>query len=188
MNAAVIAQFKTKYETLSGIAHVAQNALEVAEVVMSILQASEGKRVALGEMPEAVTEAVESACQAAGIEVLKPPFDNTLLPKSIDDAEVGVSWAAFAVAETGSLVEFATNDATRLVSTLPDTHVGIVLASELVETLKEAASPIRAFLEANPESANVTFISGPSRTADIEMKLTLGVHGPEVAHAVILQD
>jgi L-lactate utilization protein LutC len=58
---------------------------------------------------------------------LKPPFDHRQLPQAIDAARVGVSWAALAVAETGSLVEFATDDALRLVSALPRIHVGRIL-------------------------------------------------------------
>jgi L-lactate dehydrogenase complex protein LldG len=94
--------------------------------------------------------------------------------------------AAFAIAETGTLVEFTTNDATRLVSTLPRVHIGVCRADAIVETLKDAAVLMRDFYTENPKGAVVTFISGPSRTGDIEMRLTLGVHGPEVAHAVVL--
>jgi L-lactate dehydrogenase complex protein LldG len=91
-----------------------------------------------------------------------------------------------AVAETGSLVEFATDDALRLVSALPRIHVGIFCARDLLATHKEAVAPIRNFFIENTQNATATFISGPSRTGDIEMRLTLGVHGPEVAHAVVI--
>jgi L-lactate dehydrogenase complex protein LldG len=83
-------------------------------------------------------------------------------------------------------VEFATDDALRLVSALPRIHVGIFRAYDLLATHKEAAAPIREFFIENTQNATATFISGPSRTGDIEMRLTLGVHGPEVAHAVVL--
>ena len=129
---------------------------------------------------------LEGRCADAGVDLLKPPYDGSALPGAIDAAHVGVSWAEFAVAEAGALVEFATNDATRLVSTLPRVHLGIVRAEEIKESLMDAGPRIRAFMAAQPENATVTFISGPSRTADIEMRLTLGVHGPEMAHAVIL--
>lgn len=185
MNSGLVEQFEKKYTSLSGHPHRAESAGELAAVVLDIVRETAGRRVALGELPPDVEKAIVTACSNANIEVLKPPYDNRTLPHAIDGAQIGVSWAAFAVAESGSLIELTTNDATRLVSTLPRIHVGIFFAEDLLPTLKSAAVPLRAFFEAHPHHATATFISGPSRTADIEMRLTLGVHGPEVAHAVV---
>ena len=79
----------------------------------------------LPSCPDGLDDAIERACVDAGIDVHMPPFDSSELPHAIDIAEVGVSWAVFAVAESGSLVEFALDDAVRLVSTLPRVHIGI---------------------------------------------------------------
>ena len=184
----VIERFVSKYETLSGRAHLADSAESAAEAVLSVLHDAGGTRLAAAELPDELTRTLEQRCVQAGVELLKPPYDGRSLPGAIDAAHVGVSWAEFAVAEAGALVEFATNDATRLVSTLPRIHLGIVRAEEIEASLLDAGPRIRAFMAAQPENATVTFISGPSRTADIEMRLTLGVHGPEMAHAVILND
>ena len=83
-------------------------------------------------------------------------------------------------------MEFATDDAHRLVSALTLVHIGVFRAADIVENLMEAAAPIRNFYNANPRNATVSFISGPSRTADIEMRLILGVHGPAETHAIII--
>lgn len=186
MNAELIDSFVKKYASLSGIAHVADGADAVAPIVVQVLREVACKRVALAELPDGLDDAIQSACADAGIEVLAPPFDNRALPHAIDAAEVGVSWAVFAVAESGSLVEFALDDAARLVSTLPRVHIGIFKADMLLENLKDAAEPLRRFFVDHPHNVTATFISGPSRTADIEMRLTLGVHGPEVAHAIAI--
>jgi len=74
----------------------------------------------------------------------------------------------------------------RLVTSLPLVHISLVRALDLVATLKEAAAPIRDFYNENPLNATVSFISGPSRTADIEMRLILGVHGPAETHVIIV--
>ena len=186
MTADVIERFVTKYEMLSGQVHQADSAESAVESVLSVLHDAGGTRLAAAELPDALMRTLERRCTDAGVDLLKPPYDGSTLPGAIDAAHVGVSWAEFAVAEAGALVEFATNDATRLVSTLPRIHLGIVRAEEIRESLMDAGPRIRAFMAAQPENATVTFISGPSRTADIEMRLTLGVHGPEMAHAVIL--
>ncbi len=125
--------------------------------------------------------------QQAGIRVLRPPYAYEDLPLQLDQAQVGVSMADYAIAETGTLVEIATNDADRLVSSLPRIHVGVFDASTLLERLFDSAPRIRESFREHGDGCVVSFISGPSRTGDIELKLTLGVHGPEVAHAVILE-
>jgi L-lactate dehydrogenase complex protein LldG len=186
MDQDLVSQFKHKYESLAGIVHIVENEEAAAGVVLQILKEAQGRRLALGDLPEPLLKPIETACADAGIIVLKPPFDNRELPHAIDAAQVGVSWAALAVAETGSLVEFATNDALRLISALPRIHVGIFCERDLLATHKQAAAPIREFFIENTQNATASFISGPSRTGDIEMRLTLGVHGPEVAHAVVL--
>ncbi len=187
MSAELIDAFVEKYASLSGIAHVAENADAVAPIVVSVLREVNCKRVVFAELPDGLDDAIKHACEDAGVDVGMPPFNSSELPHVIDAAEVGVSWAVFAVAESGSLVEFALDDAVRLVSTLPRVHIGIFKASTLLEYLKDAAAPLRQFYLDHPENATATFISGPSRTADIEMKLTLGVHGPEVAHAIVIK-
>ena len=188
MTEETVSEFKEKYESLAGVVHVVDGIAEAAETVFSILREAGSKCVALGDIPEGVAEAVAERCASDGIELVGPRYRSADLPGAIDAAQAGVAGAAFGIAETGTIVEFATNDATRLVSSLPLLHVAVLRAADLVETLMEAAAPIRDFYERNPKDGGVTFISGPSRTADIEMRLTLGVHGPAASHVVVLRE
>ncbi|HVN19769.1 MAG TPA: lactate utilization protein [Dongiaceae bacterium] len=90
------------------------------------------------------------------------------------NARVGISQMDWGLANTGTLVQDATAVAQRLVSTLPNIHIAIVHSSEILAdlpTLLTKADPKRA--------AYISLITGPSRTADIERVLTIGVHGPE---------
>lgn len=89
-------------------------------------------------------------------------------------ATFGVSQMDWALADTGTLVQDATDIALRLVSTLPAVHVALVTTAALVPdlpTLLPRLSPAK--------SRHLAFITGPSRTADIERVLTIGVHGPK---------
>lgn len=185
-NPAVVERFIRAFEAVSGVAHVAGTPDDVAEKAFAILHEKQPSRIALAGLPEEIVAGVERRCAAAGIEVVKDPFFSSELPAAIDAAQVGITGIAFAVAQTGTLVEIATDDATRLVSALPRTHIGIVRAADLVEQYEDAAPRIRALFQLHPENCVVSFLSGPSRTGDIELKLTLGVHGPESAHAIVV--
>jgi len=182
-----VEQFKARYESLAGQVHVVADVAEAVRVIATVFAEAKATRVALAELPEGLGRALEGHCADVQIEVLKPPFDRSTLPHAIDEAQVGVGGARFAIGDFGTLVEVATNDANRLVSALPRTHVGVVRAADILATHEEAAPLIRDIFEKHGTDCSVSFISGPSRTGDIEMKLTLGVHGPGVSHAVIIE-
>ncbi|MFQ5794852.1 MAG: lactate utilization protein C [Candidatus Bipolaricaulia bacterium] len=183
-----VQRFKEKYESLAGKVHLAADAIEVVELVSQILQEADATCVALADLPEELQRAIAQHCVEAGIQVVQPPFDGASLPQALDAVQVGVNTAAFGIADTGTLVEVATDDAFRLVSTLPRVHVSVIRTEDLVATLEDVAPRLREIYERQPRNCTVIFISGPSRTGDIEMQLVLGVHGPEQTHAVVLQE
>lgn len=89
-------------------------------------------------------------------------------------AKVGISEMSFAVADTGSLVQDQAAPQQRLVSSLTGIHIAIVPSSNIV------SDKTALFARINPKTSRyIAFITGPSRTADIERVLTIGVHGPE---------
>lgn len=90
-------------------------------------------------------------------------------------AEVGVTGCDAAVAETASLVLFSGPGRARTVSLLPPVHVALVERHQLYYSLAEVFDKERARMR---RAASCTVITGPSRTADIELTLTLGIHGP----------
>ena len=186
MNEDILRKFQQKHESLAGVIHRVSGINAAADRVIAILQEKRAAKVAMSNLPEELSSALELRCAEAGMELLKPPFGGPDIPGALDSVEVGISWADFAIAETGAVVEFTVDDSHRLVSMLPQVHVAVLRAAEVVETLQEAAAPIRNFYRQNPLNAIVSFISGPSRTGDIEMRLILGVHGPAETHAVII--
>ena len=102
---------------------------------------------------------------------------------SASAATVGISQMDLGVADTGTLVQNATAVEQRLVSTLPSIHIAIVETGAIVPDLNAALSRYGA---APP--SYLSFITGPSRTADIERVLTIGVHGPERLVIVCVDD
>jgi L-lactate utilization protein LutC len=96
--------------------------------------------------------------------------------------DAGITTAQAAIAETGTLVLDSAHERHRLVSLVPPVHIAIVRASTICETLGEALALLRKDQEISPA---VTFITGPSRTADIELTLTIGVHGPQELYVIV---
>jgi L-lactate dehydrogenase complex protein LldG len=90
-------------------------------------------------------------------------------------AEVGLTACDAAIAETGSLLLASAPGRPRTASMLPACHIAVVRDGDLHATLHGALAAVRA---AHPHASGLHQITGPSRTADIELKLTLGVHGP----------
>jgi L-lactate dehydrogenase complex protein LldG len=97
---------------------------------------------------------------------------------------VGISGAYCAIAETGTLITLSGAPTPASTSLLPETHIAILPASRVVRGMEEAWRLVRAELGRLPRAVN--FISGPSRTADIEQTVTLGAHGPYRVHIVLI--
>lgn len=97
---------------------------------------------------------------------------------------IGLTGALAAVADSGSLVLQMGEGRGRFASLLPEVHIALVQAEQLFLSLNHF---IRAYPEVNKESSNTVFITGPSRTGDIEGVLTLGVHGPKQLHVIMIQ-
>ena len=97
---------------------------------------------------------------------------------------VGITGCFCALAETGTLLQLSANARPASTSLVPDTHIAIVPAGRIVNGMEEAWALVRKECEALPRAVN--FISGPSRTADIEQTLVLGAHGPYRVHIVVV--
>jgi L-lactate dehydrogenase complex protein LldG len=97
---------------------------------------------------------------------------------------LGVTGCYCAMAETGTLMLLGDNERHGVTSLLPETHVAIVPASSLVWGMEEGWAKLRAERGAPPRAVN--FVSGPSRTGDIEQTLVLGAHGPCRVHLILL--
>lgn len=105
------------------------------------------------------------------------------------EAQMGISGANIAVAETGGIVLVSNEGNGRLVTTLPDIHVAIVGYEKLVPTMDDANAILKVLSKSGTgqkQTAYVSFITGPSRTTDIEKTLALGVHGPKELHIIFV--
>jgi L-lactate dehydrogenase complex protein LldG len=105
------------------------------------------------------------------------------------DCDVGLSAAQLGIAETGTLVLESSVERHRLVSLVPPAHVVLLRTKDLVETMGEALDRVRGGDESIEVSSRaITFVTGPSRTSDIELTLAIGVHGPQIVHVILIDD
>jgi L-lactate dehydrogenase complex protein LldG len=103
----------------------------------------------------------------------------------LDPVPVGLTGAVAGLADTGSLAVISGPGRGRMASLLPPAHIAVLRAGQIVPSLTD-------FLARHPDAAddgsNLVIITGPSRTGDIEMTLSRGVHGPGVVHVVVIDD
>ena len=99
---------------------------------------------------------------------------------------VGITGAFCAIAETGTLMLLSGAATPGATSLLPETHIAVLRRSRIVRSMEDAWALQRAEHGADAMPRAVNFISGPSRTADIEQTLVLGAHGPYRVHLVII--
>ena len=147
----------------------------LAQIISELQESAPAMRVALSDAP-----LVSELTRGIAVEQLQicPPVSELF------SYDVGVTMAQAAIAETGTLVLESERERHRLVSLLPPVHVAIVRAHDICLTIGDALKQLRG--DDKCLSRAITFITGPSRTADIELTLTVGVHGPKELFVIIL--
>jgi L-lactate dehydrogenase complex protein LldG len=183
-----VAMFLKNLEAVGGRCFVAQTHVEVAQIVADIITELRAKsqpvqRVALSNDPQ-VEQLMKSASN--DVEVTTTPN-----PADLFRYDIGISTAQAGIAETGTLVLDSESERHRLVSLVPPVHIAIVNAGNICRTLAEALAGVRTSRNAQgtPQTRElsrvITFITGPSRTADIELTLAIGVHGPKELYVIV---
>jgi L-lactate dehydrogenase complex protein LldG len=111
------------------------------------------------------------------------PGDPAAVKEACAAADIGVTTAEYGMCDTGALVVLASSRESRLASLLPTIHVTVLPAERILTGLDELFTVMP---DPGAVSSSMVLIGGPSKTADIEQILTLGVHGPREIHLVIV--
>jgi len=176
-----VEMFCERLESVGGhctVVHDEPEAVRVlTQIILELQSRVPAKRIALSDAP-LVTELT----RGLPVEELQicPPVSELF------NYDVGVTMAQAAIAETGTLVLESEKERHRLVSLLPPVHVAIVRSADICSTIGDALKQLRGREE--EMSRAITFITGPSRTADIELTLTVGVHGPKELYVIVLDN
>ncbi|MGB4063958.1 MAG: lactate utilization protein C [Azonexus sp.] len=171
MNADLVGRFRAKAEYLASTVAVVSSPAQVPLAVATYL-------VANGLAAEAVATADVASLDWAGSGL------NVKARPAVDADKTGISGCFCAIAETGTLMLLSGPETPATVSLLPETHIALVDVSRIVATMEDAFALLRAERGSLPRAVN--FISGPSRTGDIEQTIVLGAHGPCRVHLILV--
>jgi L-lactate dehydrogenase complex protein LldG len=199
---ALVTRFCEELEALAGVTYRVKDVHAAADQVVNIVARTEAasgqpgqprkpgqSRQVLGwNIEEIGVPGLGAALSVRGIVLAPPevPFEDPERGENlgaIAELSVGLTGAHAAIAESGSLVLASGPGRGRLASLLTPFHIAILRRDSIVRTLED-------FFAQRPEVAtlgsNCVIITGPSRTADIEMTLSRGVHGPREIHVIIV--
>jgi L-lactate utilization protein LutC len=177
-------RFIEELEALGGHGKRVANLDEARGYVLELARAREAKLLVRWNVEELENLEVDAPLGEAGVEVVVWR-DLADFREVAGKADIGLSTAAWAIAETGTLVLEGGPGKGRTVTLLPPTYVAVVPVERILSTVPEAIEKYSG-LAANGLPANVCFHTGPSRSGDIEMSLFVGMHGPGDVHVVLV--
>jgi len=165
--------FKTKAEELTVKVLRAASSKEASDVILGQIRHLQVKKVASIPLTMLDDQALQAYAASEDLD-----FSTQLNKGKIEQADMGISEFDLGIAQLGCIVQDASDLHTRLVSMLPPIHLALLPTAALVGSFGNALEIIEKAYKGNIPPY-LSFITGPSKTADIERELTIGVHGPE---------
>ncbi|CAN5734053.1 LUD domain-containing protein [soil metagenome] len=178
------ARFIEELEALGGHGKRVESQQQAREYVLELATERDAKLLVRWDVDELEALDVDAPLGEAGVEVVVWR-DLTDFREVAGKADIGLSTAAWAIAETGTLVLEGGPGMGRTVTLLPPTYVAVVPVDRILQTVPEAIGKY-AGGEDGGLPANVCFHTGPSRSGDIEMSLFVGMHGPGDVHVILV--
>lgn len=181
----LLTRFRKELERLQGEVYVVADEEAALDKVLSLLAESGARRALTWDWPHIPLPGLSLALEDAGVETLQATPDNR---EACEAAEAAISGADAAIAATGSLVVSTAPGMGRLATLLPPQHIVLLRQEQLLPSLETWVAQQRADdLSHLGTRSNLCIITGPSRTADIEKNLVLGVHGPGRLQVVVVE-
>lgn len=167
------ALFKKMAEEVSAVIHYSKTQDDITVYIAEVMRANGHSRFAAPAAPDKLCLDLMNS----GFENIKSP-----LRDKADDIDAGIVFASYGIAETGTLVVNSNDEDTRLATMLSETNFVVLNSGNIVEKAYDISKKLNTWFR---ETNYTAFISGPSRTADIERVLTLGAHGPLQLHIIL---
>jgi L-lactate dehydrogenase complex protein LldG len=187
----LVTQFGIELSRIGGRFYLADGPGAACEYVRGL--ASAGVETAVGWDSQLIREVgLAEMLEQSGVDFIPDAgkLSSDEFIRKATEAAIGITGVDYALADTGTLVLISGRGRARAVSLLPPIHVALVKTVQVISGLEDLFVSLRVekgFSNQNISSA-ITFITGPSRTADIELTLVVGVHGPQQLHVILLSD
>lgn len=178
-----VERFRAELTALGGDVDVVDSMDQVAEVIQRLLAETQPQTVVTWHR-DAFRGWELAALWSQGT-VHADPMAPDFMEKA-KTADIGITAVRYAIANTGTLILSTTAKQPRVVSLLPAVHVALVKESQIVSRMGEAFTPLTEG-EGRGIPSSVHFITGPSRSSDIENDLSIGVHGPVAVRAIVIR-
>jgi L-lactate dehydrogenase complex protein LldG len=156
--------------------------------VLELLEQHEARSIIAWDFTHIPIEGLETAIRATGIEIIQPDTHDEMRMEMLTasaEAQVGLTGADAAAATTGTLIFTTAPGKGRIPTVFAPVHIAVITLDQLLPRIENWVAAQRAAGIPLQEHANFCFISGPSRTGDIEMQLILGVHGPGKVQVIV---
>lgn len=144
---------------------------ELSQAIEQLVQVEQIKKATCWQTRELIELGVENSLRGLGVEIVSPHSDK----RAIAECDLGVTSVDAALPETGTLILRSTPERPRMVSLVPRAHLAIMRSSALRADIAPALTELKG-------EGYWVFVTGPSRTADIELTVTIGVHGPKALY------
>lgn len=179
--------FKLNLENLTGRVYVAKDDQEASQQIKLWLEELQAKRVIMWDHKE-LKSVVNLEDTGIHLDYWSPDRHQDELIIAAEQADVGITWVDYAIGYTGTLALFSGPTQGRSVSLLPTVHLAVFRKDNLVPTMSTVMKNLMERRNTKNVPAAIDFITGPSRTSDIEMDLSIGVHGPVKVWAIIIEE
>lgn len=173
----VVQRFLLSVEQAKMVPHRVPDASALVQRILEIVRAENATSATVPAEDWPGREQARAALAEAGVRLVDPDERDAGFV-----ADIGITGVELAIAETGSMVLSSGGPRRRLLSLAVPVHIGVVGAQQIVPDLLDWAA--RTPVENMP--ASTVLVSGPSKTADIELTLVMGVHGPRVEHVIVV--
>jgi L-lactate dehydrogenase complex protein LldG len=191
----LIAAFMAEFERVSTKVWRAKSLTDLDAILSGLVQEKSAGSAVVTRNPLLAKLSLVERLQSLGVAVQSwPDKAERVVRQAYRElcftAAIGFTGVDFALAETGSLVTSSMTEGAQLSSLAPPVHVAILRESQVVASLEEVLAGIAVWRDPQSPSAgrSVVFITGTSRTADIEQIVIRGVHGPQEVHAILIED
>jgi len=171
-----------KAAAVETIVHEISSVPNAFQYVVDLNKEKKLKTLACPGLDQKDRDTLSDLCRSAGLDMLDPP-----LREKGPGLDIALTWAEYGIADTGTLMVASDSEEIRIATMLSQIHIVMLPVSKIRPDTAGIEAELNAILK-NDSPSYTAFITGASRTADIERVLAIGVHGPVELHLLLIKE